>query len=129
MYVLDTHALMLYWFQTWALPRLARSILEQGEQYMTELVVPTMALTEALRLVRQYSRGATTIPEFLDEVQARDYIRIEPMGIEHVRLLPQLEGIRELHDRIIASHAVALDGILLTPDQNIRGSGLVECAW
>ena len=129
MYVLDTHALMLYWFQTWALPRLARSILEQGEQYMTELVVPTMALVEALRLVPQYSRGATTIPEFLDEVEARDYLRVEPMGIEHVRLLPQLEGIPELHDRIIASHAVALDAILLTPDQNLRGSSLVECVW
>jgi len=128
-YVLDTHALLLVMFQRWAMTKLGRAIIELGEDYVAELVVPTMALVEALRVVGQYSRGKTTIPQFLEDIEATHYLRIEPLGMDQVRLLPQLEGIRELHDRIIAAHAVAADALLITPDQQIRDSGAVETAW
>jgi len=128
-YVLDTHGLLLWVFQEWAFTRLGQAIMDLAGQYMAEIIIPAMALAEALPYVAKYSHRRQTIPGFIDDVEARDYFRVEPMGLQHVRLLPQLGGIRELHDRMIAAHAVALGAPLMTPDEDIRASGAVECVW
>jgi PIN domain nuclease of toxin-antitoxin system len=128
-YVLDTHALLLASFQTWALSKLVQAVIELGQDYSAELIVPAMALAEALQQIRRYARGRYTAEQFLEQIEATDYLTIEPMGYEHVRLLPRLAGIREMHDRMIAAHAVYRTALLITPDHNIRESGLVETVW
>jgi predicted nucleic acid-binding protein len=50
-------------------------------------------------------------------------------ALKQVLLLPQLLAIPEMHDRIIAAHAITNDAPLMTDDHQIRESGLVECRW
>jgi PIN domain nuclease of toxin-antitoxin system len=128
-YVLDTHALLLWVFHDWALSRLVQGIMELGQDYSVELIVPAMALAEALLQVHRYSHGRHTIEEFLQDVRSIPYWSVEAMGLEHVMLLPRLAGIREMHDQMIVAHAVIRDALLITPDHNIRESGLVETVW
>ena len=121
---------MLGLYQPWALERLGQAVFELGHAFTLEIVVPAMVLVESIPLVRPYSRHGHTCEEFLTQVvEELAFFRVEPFGFQHARLLPELEGVPELHDRMIASHAVALGAPLLTPDQELRQSGLVECVW
>ncbi len=112
------------------LTRLGRAIFEMAQDYQAELVVPTMALVEAeLEVRKREPRTRRSFGEFIAAIMEADYMRIEPLGTDQVLLLPQLLVIPEMHDRIIAAHAITNDAPLLTDDHSIRVSGLVECIW
>jgi PIN domain nuclease of toxin-antitoxin system len=128
-FVLDTNALLPIMLRTKELTRLGRAIVEMAQDYQAELVVPAMALVEAELEVRRDKRIRQSFPEFLAAIMERDYMRIDPMGMEQVAVLPTLLGIPELHDRIIAAHAITNDAPLMTRDHVLRESGLVECIW
>ena len=129
-FVLDTCGLLPAVFRVKDLTRLGRAIVDMAQDYQAELVVPTMVLVEAEREIRRrQERTKRTFGEFLAAVMEAEYVRIEPLGTEHVALLPTLLGIPELHDRIIVAHAITNDAPLMTSDHVIRDSGLVETVW
>lgn len=45
-----------------------------------------------------------------------------------VKVLPEIK-LRELHDRIIVATAKLLNAKLITKDEEIRNSGVVEVIW
>ncbi len=129
-FVLDTNAILRMVFFPRELTRLGRAIVEMAEDYQAELVLPAMALAEMELEIRRRPRTIKqTFSEFIGAVMERDYLRIEPFGTEQILLLPNLLGIPEMHDRMIAAHALTNDAPLMTSDQTIRSSGLVECVW
>ena len=129
-FVLDTNALLPIVIAPRDLTRLGRSIVELAEDFQAELVVPAMALVESELAIRHGRvRQRVAFDEFLAAIMERDYMRIEPLGTEQVALIPTLLGIPEMHDQLIAAHAITNDAPLMTNDQQIRDSGLVECVW
>lgn len=127
--MLDTNALLPIMFDSKDLTRLGRSIVELAEDYQAELVVPAMALVEAELDIRRRKRNRVPFDRLLTAIMERDYIRIEPLGTEQVALLPTLHVIPEMHDQLIAAHAITNDAPLMTREEAIRESGLVECIW
>ncbi len=127
--MLDTNALLPIMFWSKQLTRLGRAIVEMAQDYQAELVIPAMSLVEAELEVRRDRRVRPSFQEFLAAIMERDYLRVEPLGTEQIALLPTLLGIPEMHDRVIAAHALTNDAPLMTRDHEIRGSGLVECVW
>lgn len=113
--------------------RIGRAIVETAQEYYNELVLPTMALCELELELRKRERARrrphAPFPTVLATLMEADYIRIEPLGTEQVRIMPDLLAIPEMHDRIIAAHAVSNDAPLMTTDRQIRDSGVVECVW
>lgn len=128
-FVLDTNALLPIMFEPRDLTRLGRAIVEMAEDYQAELVVPALVLVEAEHDVRRRKRNRVPFDHFLAAIMERDYMRIEPLGTEQIALLPTLLRIPEMHDQLIAAHAITNDAPLMTRDQEIRDSGLVECVW
>jgi PIN domain nuclease of toxin-antitoxin system len=126
---MDTCALRRAVFYPKELTRLGRAIVELAQDYQAELVVPTFVLVEMELQIRRRRQIPQTFPEFLEAVMRAGYIRIEPLGTDHVALLPTLLAIPELHDRIIVAHAIANDAPLMTSDHAIRDSSLVETVW
>jgi len=129
-FVLDTCAVLPAVFKVRNLTRLGRAIIDMAQDYQAELVVPTMALLEAENDIRHRQKQIKrSFADFLQVLMEADYVRIEPMSIEQVMLLPDLLSLPELHDRIIVAHALTNDAPLITSDLVIRDSGLVECVW
>jgi len=129
-FVMDTAALLRAVFFPRDLTRLGRAIIDFAQDYQAELVVPVMVLVEMdLQLRRRRKIIKQTFQEFLSAIMEADYMRIEPLGLDQVRLIPNLLAIPELHDRIIVAHALTNDAPLMTNDHIIRESGLVETVW
>jgi len=130
-YVVDTHALV------WLLegnPRLgdqAKAILTNPT---TQLVLPAIALAEAVWIVE---RGKTSIPSvaaLLSAINADPRVTVYPLDQAVIEQTVALAAIDEMHDRQIVATAIVLQSQgetmpLLTCDQNITASGLVSIAW
>ncbi len=129
--VLDAHALI------WSLegnPRLgsaARSLMEDPD---CRLIVPAIALAEALHVV---ARGRTSIPsaaDLLSDVASDPRVTVAALDMEVLTLSVPLIGVTEMHDRLIVGTALreaasAYPVVLLTCDSDIAASGLVPIGW
>ncbi|HEX9925508.1 MAG TPA: PIN domain-containing protein [Anaerolineae bacterium] len=106
-YILDTHALIWFLEGNKRLSQPAKSIMSGLDN---ELVLPLIALAEAVIIIE---RRRTTIPDvsqFLTKVYADPRIEIYPLTLEIFERSLTLEGmsIPELHDRFIVSTGLYL---------------------
>lgn len=98
-----------------------------------ELVVPAIALAEALWIVEKRS-GSIKPTDILDALDSDPRINVYPLTREVVAEAQSLTGIAEMHDRQIAATALAFSNdekpiVLLTRDKDIAASGLVATIW
>ncbi|MGF1601644.1 MAG: type II toxin-antitoxin system VapC family toxin [Thermosynechococcaceae cyanobacterium] len=130
-YIVDTHALI--WFLE-GNPRLgagAKTILSDAK---SQLVLPAIALAEAIWII---GRGRTSIPSIealLNAVKSDPRIVVYPLNQGVIEQSVTLSTIGEMHDRQIVATALLLQiqseaVTLLTCDQNITASGLVSVIW
>ena len=139
-YVVDTHGLI--WFLE-GNPRLgtnAKTILADAK---SQLILPAIALAEAVWIVE---RGRTSIPSVVDllgAVDADPRIVIYPVDETVIKQSIILSAITEMHDQLIVATGIVLENkketvSLLTcdqrswqasPDRNITASGLLTIIW
>ena len=130
-YDLDTHALV--WFLE-GNPRLSIAARTVIADVASDLVLPLIALAEAVFIVE---RGRTSIPgvaELLRRVQQDQRIELYPLTFEVFRQSLTAASIPEMHDRLIVGTALYLQTLgyaveILTRDGEIHASGLVQVRW
>lgn len=130
-YVVDTHALI--WFLE-DNPRLGTNAKVVLADSSSQLVLPAIALAEAVWIV---DRGRTSIPsvvDLLNAVNADPRIAIYPVDQTVIEQSVSLSVITEMHDRLIVATAIVLEKQgykvgLLTCDRNITASGLLTLVW
>jgi PIN domain nuclease of toxin-antitoxin system len=130
-YVLDTHALIWFLEGNARLGLTAREILGDAS---SELILPAIALAEAVWIV---SRGKTSIPSvdaLLKVVKQDKRVSIYPLDAEVIEKSVNLTSINEMHDLQIVSTALVVEGqgnqvALLSCDQNICATNLVRIVW
>ena len=132
-YVLDTHALVWFVEGNRRLSETAIAIIAAQE---SQLVLPLIALAEAVVVIE---RGRTTIPsvsEFLARVHEDTRIEIFPFTLDVFErsLTPESQRIPELHDRIIVSTALHLQDVgdsvaLVTTDRKITEADVLSIIW
>ncbi len=130
-YVIDTHALIWFLEGNSRLGNQATTILCNPASI---LILPAIALAEALWIVE---RGKTSIPSsksLLDIVTADPRIIIYPLDTDVVTQTLILSSINEMHDRQIVATAIVIQNkgnpvSLLTCDQNITASDLITIVW
>lgn len=130
-YILDTHALIWFLEGNSRLGANAKAILSEPT---SELVLPAIALAEAVWIV---SRGKTSIPsvEALLKVVSDDTrVSIHPLDQAVIEQTIPLSTISEMHDRQIVSTTLVIQSqgepaALLTCDQNITAANLVTIVW
>ncbi|BAU12485.1 PilT protein domain protein [Leptolyngbya sp. NIES-3755] len=130
-YVVDTHALLWFLQDDSRLGSNADLVLSDAG---SQLVLPAIALAEAAWIV---DRGKTSIPSARDVLTAigRDpRFVIYPLTALVVEKSLGLVEINEMHDRQIVATALVLQDqgesvSLLTLDQNMTASGLINVIW
>ncbi|NJL47196.1 MAG: type II toxin-antitoxin system VapC family toxin [Leptolyngbyaceae cyanobacterium SM2_5_2] len=130
-YVIDTHALIWYLEGNTRLGEQARQILANTA---SQLLLPAIVLAEAMWIVE---KGRTSIPSvtaLLAAVKADPRIDIVELDATVVTKTKELITINEMHDRQIVATVLTLQDkaevvTLISWDQNITESGLVEVIW
>ena len=130
-FVVDTHALIWFLEGNSRLGAKAKAVLEDAG---SPLVLPAIALAEAVWIVE---RGKTSIPSvtaLTNTVSADPRVTIAPLDQAVIQQTIGLSAIHEMHDRQIVATALLLQNqgetvSLLTCDQNITASGLVSVLW
>ena len=130
-YVLDAHPLIWYLEGNPRLSSTARSLIDEPS---SDLVLPAIALAEALHVV---SKGRTAIPNPADlpsDVTAEPRIEVYPLTVHILRESLKANAIPEMHDRLITATAMFLQSqgnsvVLVTRDPAITASSLVSVVW
>lgn len=122
LWVLDTHILIWYFTGNKRLPDETRDLIDQARQRGGRLLVPTIVLAEALSVAIK-GRLAFDFDALYQLVQDEPEFEIVEFGAAVFNETLRVEGISEIHDRIIVATTRFYGAGLLTLDGVIRASG------
>jgi PIN domain nuclease of toxin-antitoxin system len=130
-YVIDTHALIWFLEGNNRLGIQAKVILSEQT---SELILPAIALAEAVWIVE---RGKTSIPsvtDLLTVINADPRITIYPLDQAVINQTLNILSINEMHDRQIVAITLLLQNqeekvALLSCNLNISESDLITVIW
>jgi len=104
-YVLNTHALIWYLEGN---PRLGTAAKIAMDDVASEMVLPAIALAEALYIVDKGRTSITSASHLLTDVTADARIEVFPLTLEVLRQSLAATQIPEMHDRLITATALHL---------------------
>ena len=127
-YVIDTHA--LYWFLQGSrkLSRRARAIIDDARSGNAYLFLSVVSLAE-LQMVLEKNQDPRPLQAWIAPVLHSSYLEIVPLELEHIRKSSELRRLPDMHDRLIVATALLKDVPLITTDEKIEDSKLVETVW
>jgi len=128
-YVTDTQCILWHLTDDRRLPRVARAAFQAADEGRVQILVPSIALVEAIFLLQRQRVSQTTVSKLMALTEEPDAsIRVVPLDMAVVRVVGDFgpAAIPEMPDRIIAATARALDVPLLTTDPAIAESKLVK---
>ena len=125
LYVADTHAWVLYLLDR--LPERADEVFAQAEDGRACIFVPTIALAECVYLV-EGGKIQLDLGDLLFKLRVGGNFIPASMTLEVVERIHQIP-LSEIHDRIIVATAQVLGAKVLTRDEEIVDSGVVETIW
>jgi len=105
----------------------ARRVFDAAHSGDAVLVLSPIVLLELYGVVRKV-RAPVDFRTELTSFERPPY-RIEPITVEDLRLLDELDAIPELHDRLISATAVRLGAVVVTRDPEIHNCALVKSLW
>ncbi|MGB9759459.1 MAG: type II toxin-antitoxin system VapC family toxin [Thermoproteota archaeon] len=125
LYVADTHAFV--WYIIGMLPERINSIFKSAERGESIIYIPTIVLAECLYLVEN-KKIDVNFRELLSKLEMSANFVPVSLNFQVIKLLPEIK-LEELHDRIIVATTKILGAKLITKDEEIRGSKIVETIW
>ena len=127
-FVMDTHVLWWYLISPDRLSAAASAVFRLAETGNATIVVPAIAVAEfyflSIKLRRPFPPS-----ELLAFLGAVDGIELSDLGRAQLEGLDRFPEIPEMHDRLIAAEAAALDAPLVTRDEVLRASHQIETIW
>lgn len=130
-YILDTHALIWHLEGNNLLGSQARRVIDDPA---SELVLPIIALAEAVFVVEKGRTAIPTVIDLLDDVRSDARINIVPLTEHILDASLSLTAIPEIHDRLIVATGIHLQSLgetveILTKDNDITASNLLTVTW
>ena len=111
-------------------PRLSQDAdraFDQIDRGLGIVAVPTIVLAEIVHISEKGS-ATMSFAEIVSRIHESENFGIVSLDLGILMRMRDLTAL-ELHDRIIVATALSFDARLVTRDEAIRGSGLVECTW
>jgi len=125
-YVADAHVLGAYLLDS--LPDESDRIFTEAEHERAIVVIPSIAVAELI-YVYEKAELAPKIWEMFEMFDSYPCFAIQPLDEPILKIVPEIE-LKELHDRIIVATCRHIGAkALLTKDQEIRNSKLVETIY
>lgn len=127
-FVVDTNALWWYLRAPERLSPSADVIFRLAEAGGTVLVAPAIVIAELYYLSIK-TRDPLPPAELMERLDKSGIFVVSDLGRTQLELLSQLPEIPEMHDRLIAAEALALDALVVTRDPVIAASPQVQSIW
>ena len=127
-YVTDTHTLLWYLLASPLLSAKAKSIFDKAASGSALIYIPSIVFAELYFLNIKQKLVINFDAEFQNIKQSGQFILI-PFEADDVLDFDRDFAVKEMHDRMIVGAARRLNAPLLTRDQNITASGLVNVIW
>lgn len=127
-FVIDTHALAWFFAEDSRLSPTVDSILVRAEATTAQILIPTLVLAE-LTLISQKQRVPIAIAVILDAIQETTSFIIVDFDFSVFQTFLELPQTWDLHDRIIAATAKRYSAKLITRDEELRSSNIIETVW
>ena len=124
----DTHAFVWFLSKDRRLGEEARKIFLQADKGETQVVVPSIVLMETLYICERH-KAELKFAEVLNKVRGALNYPVYPLDLKIVEECRGLPRWLDLHDRVIVATAKRLNAKVLTKDENIARSELVEIIW
>lgn len=130
-FIVDTHALIWYFEGNSLLGLSAKSVMSDPA---SELVLPAIALAEAIFIVEKGRCSITGVEDLLSDLKSDDRFDIYPLMSGILEDCVTLQQIPEIHDRLIVATGVYLQHLgesveILTKDTIITASGVLPVRW
>jgi len=127
-YVTDTHALLWAFTRPGKLGTQARQVYTDIGNGDSTLLVPVIVLAELIFTIENKPIQAD-FEVILNGLSASPNIEFVDLDFQSTLKLRELTAIPEMHDRMIVASAIKYEAPLITYDQAITKSGLVEVVW
>ncbi len=125
---IDTHALVWYLSRPKRLGRGARRVLQAADTGRVEVLVPAIAAVE-LSLLREAGRDTVGVPQLEALLTAQPAFKLLGMDLPQAVEFSRLQSVRDPFDRLVVAAARVTKASLITADETIRDSALVETVW
>lgn len=130
-YIIDTHALLWFLTSDARLGAAAKSVLLNPASV---LVLPMIALAEAMFIVEKGKVKIASVGDLMSDVTNDARITIEPLTFDILQTSSRLSAIPEMHDRYIVATGLYLQSLgdavqILTKDNEIVVSKLIPVVW
>ncbi len=126
-YVSDTMAVVLR-LEKRKLSNDVKKIFFEAESNKSKLIIPAMVLAE-IGYLSEKNKIDISIQDVRNYCDTHPAVNIEPLTLEIVFKSFEIDDVPELHDRIIAGTAFAMNLRLITNDPVIRASKFLESIW
>ena len=127
-FVVDTHALWWYLRAPERLTTAVSAVFRLAETGNATIVVPAIAVAEFYFLSIKLGRPVPPTA-LLEALAAVGGIELSDLGRDQLERLDRFPEVPEMHDRLIAAEAVALDAPVVTRDEALSASPQVETIW
>ena len=126
-YVADAHTIIWYFIDD---PRLSQNARQAFEQTLTAgvIFIPTIVLAEIM-YISQKGRISMTFEETLSHIEMYENFRITALELDILKVAATISGDLEMHDRLIVATALHFDACLITRDEQITQSRVVNTVW
>ncbi len=127
-FVVDTHALWWYLSSPERLSTAASTVFRLTETGNATIIVPAIAVAEFYFLSAKLGRPIPPY-ELLAALDALGGIELSDLGRAQLERLDRFPEIPEMHDRLIAAEAAALDAPVVTRDETLTTSRQIDTVW
>ena len=127
-FVVDTHALWWYLRSPERLTPAASAVFRLAETGNATIVVPAIAVAELYYLSVKLGQALPPY-DLLSALDGVGGIELSDLGRAQLERLDWFPEIPEMHDRLIAAEAAALDSPVITRDGTLVDSRQVETIW
>ena len=127
-YIVDTHALFWYRRDPDRLSAAADAVFRLADGGGAVIIVPAIVVAELFYLTQKLGHAISTSAIIADIHRSREFA-FSPLGQGQLEALDRVEGVSEMHDRLIAAEALVQHAPIVSKDQVLRGNPLVEIIW
>jgi PIN domain nuclease of toxin-antitoxin system len=126
-FLADTVTIVRHFSRTGRIGERAKLLLQSADRGENNIAVSIMTVTEILYLSEK-QRIPLNLSQFTEKMSGLTNYRLIDIDLAVILEAQKVHGL-ELHDRVIVSTARVLGVPVLTPDEEITDSGLVEVIW
>ena len=126
-YVTDAHTIVWYFMDD---PQLSQNARQAFDETIAAgvIIIPTIVLAEIM-YISQTGRSSMTFEETLAHIEMYENFRIAALELDILKVAASISVNLEMHDKLIVATALYFNAHLITKDEQITQSRIVNTVW